>query len=75
MKTVPATEFKTHCLALLEEVNKSREPLVVTKHGRPVARVVPYVAEGEGEDNPLKGSVVFEGDIVSPLDVEWEVAR
>jgi prevent-host-death family protein len=75
MKTVPATEFKIHCLALLEQVNQSREPLVVTKHGRPVVQVVPYVAADEGEANPLKGSVVFEGDIVSPLDVPWEAAR
>ncbi len=75
MKTVPATEFKAHCLGLLEEVNQNRETLVVTKRGRPVARVVPYVAGDEAETNPLKGSVLFEGDLIAPVDVEWEAGR
>ena len=71
MKTVPATEFKTHCLALLREVAEYHETLVVTKHGKPVAQVTPYVPTLE--ENPLKGSVVFETDLVSPLNEPWDV--
>ena len=71
MKTVPATEFKTNCLALLREVAEHHETLVVTRHGRPVAQVTPYVPISE--ENPLRGSVVFETDLVSPLDEAWDV--
>jgi prevent-host-death family protein len=71
MKTVSATEFKTHCLALLREVVEHHETLVVTKHGRPVAQVTPYVPASE--ESPLRGSVVSETDLVSPLNEAWDV--
>lgn len=71
MKTVPATEFKTRCLALLSEVAENHETLIVTKHGKPVARVLPYAAQSDV--NPLKDSVLFETDLVSPIDEAWDV--
>jgi prevent-host-death family protein len=64
--TVPAGEFKARCLALLDEVAESGAELVVTKRGRPVARVVP--AE---PPRGLGGSVVREGDLVSPIGEAW----
>lgn len=42
--TIPAGQFKAQCLALLDEVAETGRPIVVTKHGRPVARVVPLEA-------------------------------
>jgi prevent-host-death family protein len=51
-RTVTATHFKAHCLALLDDVAASRRPLVVTKHGKPVARVVAVE-----EEPSLLGSV------------------
>lgn len=74
MKVVPAGQFKTHCLALLDQVKTTHETLVVTKYGKPVARIVPYTSS-ESEKNPLKGSVVFEDDLISPVDVEWDACR
>jgi prevent-host-death family protein len=53
-RRIPASEFKAKCLALLDEVAETRETLVVTKRGKPVARVVP--AE---EPRSLIGSVTF----------------
>ena len=54
MRTIPAGRFKAECLALLDEVASSGETIVVTKRGRPVARVGPV------EEPPsLEGSVVF----------------
>lgn len=73
MKTVPATEFKTHCLALLSEVAKNHETIIVTKHGKPVVRVVPYTPESDV--NPLKDSVIFETDLVAPIDEVWDVEQ
>ena len=71
MKTIPVTEFKTRCLALLSEVAEHHETLIVTKHGKPVARVLPYSAPSDV--NLLKDSVLFETDLVSPIDEAWDV--
>lgn len=73
MKTVPAGQFKTHCLSLLDEVAKTHEAIIVTKYGKPVARIVPCNHSSIVSENPLKGSIVFEDDIVSPIDVDWDV--
>jgi len=52
-REIPASEFKAKCLALLDEVSETKETLVVTKRGKPVARVMP--AE---EPSSLLGSVI-----------------
>lgn len=74
-RSVPATEFKTHCLALLEEVRETRQSLLVTRHGRPVVEISPYAAKDTSQTNPLKGSVLYQGDIVSPVDEKWDSAQ
>jgi len=73
-KTIPAGKFKAHCLKLLDEVAATREPLIITKFGKPVAQVVPLPAR-QKLFGALKGSVLWEGDIISPLDVEWEANK
>ena len=50
----------------------THEVLVVTKHGKPVAQLVPVSQDISQSENPLKNSIVFEKDIVSPIDVKWE---
>ena len=72
MRRITATRFKAQCLALLDEAAAGEE-IVVTKHGRPVARVIPAEAPAD-----LKGSVTFHVDddaLVEPLDVEWDAAQ
>lgn len=73
--TVAAGEFKAKCLKLLDQVAESRQPLTITKHGKPVARLVPMPQERVDPFGALKGSVIWEGDIISPLDVEWEAMK
>jgi prevent-host-death family protein len=73
-KSVPATEFKTHCLSLLEEVRETRQPLLVTRHGKPVVEISPYVPKNAARVNPLKRSIVFQDDLVSPLEEKWDSA-
>jgi prevent-host-death family protein len=75
MKTIAAGRFKAQCLALIEAVRSRREPLLITKRGKPVARLVPVEAPPGGELHPLRGTVLFERDIVSPTGVRWEAAR
>jgi prevent-host-death family protein len=72
--SIGAGDFKAKCLKLLDEVARTREPLVVTKHGKAVAKLVPIPPE-TGLFGALAGSVRQEGDIVSPLDNEWEACR
>ena len=69
---VTATHFKAHCLRLLEAVRRTRQPLVVTRHGKPVAEIGPLPAADTS--NPLKGSVLQQGDLVSPVAGTWDSA-
>lgn len=68
---IPAAIFKAECLRLMDQVEKTREPIVITKHGRPVAQLVPVPAEPHSLFGYMKGSVSVDGDIVSPVAVEW----
>ncbi len=70
-RRVPAARFKARCLALLDEVEATGRAIVVTKRGRPVARVTP-LSEGAAD---LRGSVVQQGDLVSPLDEGWDAEK
>jgi prevent-host-death family protein len=78
MKTVAISEFKAKCLSLLEEVQKTKQPLTVTRFGKPVAEVVPIgpmpVQDWFGS---MKGTFQILGDIISPAndEDEWEVLR
>ena len=71
---VSASQFKARCLAIIDEVARTRVPVVVTKHGKPVARLVPL----EEESIPsLLGSVSYrdESDLIDPVDDSWEADR
>jgi prevent-host-death family protein len=72
--TIPAGEFKAKCLKLLDQVAADRRPLIVTKHGKPVAQIVPMPAK-KNIIGAMRGSVLWEGDIISPIDVEWEAMK
>ena len=75
MKTIKASEFKSRCLQLMDEVSKTGEPLVITKNGKPVSQLVPYRRRPSTLFGALKGSVKVRGDIVSPLNEDWEALR
>ncbi|GGY28367.1 type II toxin-antitoxin system Phd/YefM family antitoxin [Paludibacterium paludis] len=75
METViGAGAFKARCLQLLDDVAATREPIVITKHGKAVAKVVPIPPAAE-LFGALKGSVLLDADIVAPLENDWEAAR
>ena len=71
-RSVPAGKFKAQCLGLLDEVAATGRELVVTKHGRPVARIVPIDRLKAGA---LAGVIRFHGDITEPIEADWEAAR
>ena len=72
MKSVPAAKFKNQCLAVLDEVERTRRPIVVTRHGKPVAQIGPIMNVGSRTKNPIKGSIEFEGDLIAPLEGAWD---
>lgn len=76
LPTMPAGEFKAKCLALMDLVRERREEIVITKHGTPVAKLVPFdPPTRKPAFGALKGSVLWYGDLISPMDDAWEVER
>jgi prevent-host-death family protein len=67
---MPAGEFKAKCLEVMDTVSRERTSVVITKHGRPVARLVPAGAEVLSPIGALAGSVV-RGDVVAPDREAW----
>ncbi len=72
--TIAAGEFKTKCLKLLDEVAEKRQTLVITKHGKPVAEVRP-IPEQSDFVGSMRGTGKILGDIISPIDVEWDAMK
>lgn len=72
--TIGAGDFKAKCLQLLDAVAEHREPLVITKRGKPVARLIPMPPDTQ-LFGALAGSVVDETDIVAPIGAEWNSAK
>jgi prevent-host-death family protein len=71
-EVVPASTFKDSCLQLLDRVQQTREEIVVTKCGRPVAKLVAFDQSQPSLFGMLEGSVTIHGDLVAPLDEAWD---
>lgn len=76
MKKMAVGEFKAHCLAVMEKVRTTREPVLITKRGQPIAKLVPADEPAEFLGR-LAGIVKIQGDIESPIESpeSWEVLR
>ncbi len=79
METVPISQFKARCLAILARVKRTGRPILVTRFGEPVAEVVPPAASRRSRRwlGSMKGTARVVGDIISPASDEkdWEVLR
>ena len=71
-RTIKASEFKAKCLKLMDEVAESGQEIVITKHGHPVSRLVPYRAKPKSLFGRDKDIIQIHGDIIEPIDMEWE---
>ena len=73
-RTLPADEFKNRCLVLLDEVDETGSEIVITKHGRPVARLVPARREAPEIWGRYRDQVRIRGDILAPAVPanEWD---
>lgn len=74
MVKMAISEFKANALKTINQIAKTKEPIIITKRGKPLAQVVPYVESNDtNQPGKLADSVIFEKDIVSPLGEEmWE---
>ena len=70
-RTVKATEFKAKCLKLMDEVAKTGEEIIITKNGKPVAKLTAYRETPEFKYGRYRDKIVIHGDIVSPMPPEW----
>lgn len=73
---MPAAKFKAKCLSLMDHVKEFHEEVIITKHGKPVAKLVPVTPTPE---KPLFGfmgkKALIKGDITGSLDIEWEAIK
>lgn len=72
MKQIAAAQFKARCLSLLDEVDA--DGLVITKHGRPVAKLIPFGADSKSLIGALEGKLKITGRILS-TGVGWDAER
>jgi prevent-host-death family protein len=79
MQEIAISEFKAKCLALLQQVNKTKKPLRITRFGKPVAEVTPPSPEAPSGEwlGSMRDSIKIVGDIVSPVmeESDWEALR
>lgn len=75
MKEIPISEFKAKCLALVEQVRKTKKPILITKFGEPVAEVVPASPTNDrlAWIGSMKDTMEILGDIVSPVIDESDI--
>ena len=76
IKTISATEFKAKCLQMMDDVQLYKKEITITKHGKAIVKLVPLKTKKE---DPLfacmKGRGTIVGDIISPIDVEWNAEK
>jgi prevent-host-death family protein len=74
MRKMPAGEFKAQCLAVMNEVQQTGVPVLITKHGKPVAKLVPAPDHADDVFGYMAGKVKIVGDIVGPVTPlkDWE---
>lgn len=72
-QSIPAGEFKAKCLHLMDQVQQSKKSIIITKHGKPVAQLVPLseVKKSQGLFGYMGGTIKIMGDIISPIDDVW----
>jgi prevent-host-death family protein len=78
VKEIAISEFKAKCLALIDQVQKTKKPILITRFGKPVAEVIPPSPKPVSNwIGSMKGTVEILGDIIAPANDEsdWEVLK
>jgi prevent-host-death family protein len=76
MHKIPAAQFKSQCLAIMEQVAESGRPVVVTKHGKPVVRIIPAESDEDEIFGFMTGKGRIIGDVESTIPVsDWNLSE
>jgi prevent-host-death family protein len=77
MKKIAAGKFKAQCLKVMEQVRTTREPVLITKRGQPLAKLVPAEKTSDDFIGRLEGIVTIVGDIEAPVvpSEDWDALR
>lgn len=68
---ISAAEFKAKCLHLMDEVNKTKHAITITKRGKPIAKLIPSNEKDTDIFGAMKGTVTIKGNIVEPIKETW----
>ena len=71
IKKISAGEFKAKCLKLMDYVNQTHQAIVITKHNKPIARLMPMTDSPKDAFGCMKNTVVIKSNIIDPIDVAW----
>jgi antitoxin (DNA-binding transcriptional repressor) of toxin-antitoxin stability system len=75
MESISLPEFEANCLFYLEQVDKSGEPLTLLKNGIPFTRILPCRSKRKSLFGMHRKKIQIHGDIVSPIDDEWDALK
>ena len=78
IESMGISQFKSHALRILDQVFTTKKSIIITKHGKPLAQIVPYQEPVSSDHMPgkLRDTLVFEDDILSPLGEElWDACK
>lgn len=75
IKSIPAGKFKAECLRIMDDVNRTKQSIVITKRDVPVAELIPIDRTHPSVFGCMKGSVEILGDITKPVGEEWDANR
>lgn len=73
LRSVSVSDFKAHCLQYLEEASSLKIECVVTKRGKPIAKLIPIENQQRFEFGSMSGSGSIKGDVLEPINEDWEV--
>ena len=74
-KEVAISEFKSHCLEILKNLEKTKSSIVITKLNKPIATVSPFSTKKKSIFGLLKNKAEIKGDIIEPIEEMWEVEK
>lgn len=74
-RIIPAAQFKAECLHLMNKVHDQHVSYIITKRGKPFAKLVPIAETPVNYFGILQDTASTSGDIVAPLDVEWDAEK
>ena len=72
---IQAGKFKARCLKLMDKVHRTKKKIIITKRNKPIAQLVPIEEEDGSLFGRMRGTIHVTGDIVAPIDEDWDASH